>query len=81
MHRGFFLYLCFFFFIVSYDLQSMFYVVSPKDIVVAKPRDLDDHISWLLQNERYPEALEAARGNERHIRSHKLIAIGEVYAL
>jgi hypothetical protein len=32
--------------------ESLFYVVSPKDVVVAKPRDTDDHIAWLLQNEK-----------------------------
>jgi hypothetical protein len=26
--------------------DNHFYIVSPKDIVVAKPCDLDDHITW-----------------------------------
>ncbi|CAG8437651.1 9040_t:CDS:10 [Rhizophagus irregularis] len=39
--------------------EDMFYVVSPKDLVLAKPRDLDDHISWLLERSRYEEALSS----------------------
>ncbi|KAI8852801.1 hypothetical protein BC829DRAFT_360401 [Chytridium lagenaria] len=42
--------------------ERTFYVVSPKDIVVAKPRDLDDHIEWLVERARYEEALQAAEG-------------------
>ncbi|RHZ45377.1 hypothetical protein Glove_680g79 [Diversispora epigaea] len=40
-----------------YPSEDMFYVVSPKDLVLAKPRDLDDHIGWLLDRYRYEEAL------------------------
>ncbi|RUP49413.1 hypothetical protein BC936DRAFT_142590 [Jimgerdemannia flammicorona] len=41
--------------------EDMFYVVSPKDLVAAKPRDIDDHIQWLLERTRYEEALQAAQ--------------------
>ncbi|CAG8807292.1 35594_t:CDS:2, partial [Racocetra persica] len=37
--------------------EDMFYVVSPKDLVLAKPRDSDDHVGWLLDRFRYEEAL------------------------
>ncbi|KAI9339039.1 hypothetical protein BDR26DRAFT_396978 [Obelidium mucronatum] len=40
-------------------LDTTFYIVSPKDIVVAKPRDLDDHIEFLVSRARYEEALAA----------------------
>lgn len=40
--------------------ESLFYIVSPSDIVVAKPRDLDDHIKWLVDRQKYEEALAAA---------------------
>lgn len=29
--------------------DSLYYVVAPKDVVVARQRDVDDHVSWLLQ--------------------------------
>jgi hypothetical protein len=33
-------------------------VLSPKDIIIAKPRDRKDHIDWLVDHQRYEEALE-----------------------
>lgn len=33
--------------------ESLFYIISPKDIVVAKERDQDDHIDWLLDKKKY----------------------------
>lgn len=41
--------------------EDMFYVMGPKDLFVARPRGLDDHIEWLLEHEKYGDALEAAR--------------------
>lgn len=29
--------------------ESLFFVIAPNDVVVARPRDLDDHVSWLLE--------------------------------
>ncbi|GAA5842868.1 hypothetical protein JCM3766R1_005688 [Sporobolomyces carnicolor] len=39
--------------------QKSFYVISPKDIVVAQERDESDHIVWLIEQKRYHEALNA----------------------
>jgi hypothetical protein len=41
---------------VDYHLESLtdellFFVVTPKDIVVAKSRDMDDHIQFLVEHE------------------------------
>lgn len=38
--------------------EASFYVISPNDIVVARTRDREDHIAWLVQQKRYEEALE-----------------------
>ncbi|KAH3698729.1 hypothetical protein Pelo_19877 [Pelomyxa schiedti] len=35
----------------------MFFLVAPKDIIVARPRDMDDHIDWLLEKHKFAEAL------------------------
>ncbi|XP_075752074.1 vacuolar protein sorting-associated protein light isoform X4 [Rhipicephalus microplus] len=40
--------------------EGLFFVVSPKDVIVAKPRDQDDHMDWLLQHEKYEEAVQFA---------------------
>ncbi|GAA6021958.1 hypothetical protein JCM11491_000307 [Sporobolomyces phaffii] len=42
----------------STDSKS-FFVISPKDIVVAQERDESDHIVWLIEQRRYEEALHA----------------------
>jgi vacuolar protein sorting-associated protein 41 len=59
--------------------ENIFYIVSPKDIVVARPPDLDDHISWLIGVERYEQALAEARGRERELRTHKISEIGQKF--
>lgn len=36
-----------------------FFVISPQDIVVAKPRDESDHIAWLIEQKQYEAALQS----------------------
>ncbi|KAJ3190235.1 Vacuolar protein sorting-associated protein 41 [Gaertneriomyces sp. JEL0708] len=63
--------------------EATFYVVSPKDIVVAKPRDVSDHIEWLVDRKRYEEALriaEAAGPNyEGRLQVNSILDIGQKY--
>lgn len=33
--------------------ENTFFIVSPKDIVIARPRDKDDHVMWLLEHDKY----------------------------
>ena len=33
-------------------------VLSPKDVIIVRPRDRKDHIAWLVERKRYEEALE-----------------------
>lgn len=35
-------------------------VLTPRDLVLVKPRDRRDHVTWLVERERYEEALEEA---------------------
>ncbi|XP_070565310.1 vacuolar protein sorting-associated protein 41 homolog [Ptychodera flava] len=59
--------------------ENLFYIVSPKDVVVAKPRDLDDHITWLMEHEMFQEALADAEANSRLLKRHDLLEIGRSY--
>ncbi|KAH9910297.1 uncharacterized protein B0H18DRAFT_1130398 [Fomitopsis serialis] len=44
---------------VDATLAERYYVVlSPRDIVVVRPRDWRDHVAWLVERQRYEEALE-----------------------
>ncbi|XP_076460755.1 vacuolar protein sorting-associated protein 41 homolog [Babylonia areolata] len=59
--------------------ENLFFIVSPKDIVVAKLRDMDDHISWLMEHERYEEAMACASDHEKELKTHTYEAIGRAY--
>jgi hypothetical protein len=63
---------------------DLFYVLGPKDFVVAKPRTVSDHIDWLLARQRYAEALECAQKEEAAgginlAPHHSVEEIGQMY--
>lgn len=37
---------------------NSYVVMSPRDVVVVRPRDWKDHVAWLVERKRYEEALE-----------------------
>ena len=59
--------------------ESLFYIVSPKDIVLARPRDLDDHISWLMERDMFEEALADAVKHENLLKIHNVLTIWKKY--
>ena len=40
--------------------EQMFYIVSPKDVVMAQPRNVDDNIQWLVKQKKYELAYQKA---------------------
>lgn len=38
--------------------ENLFYIVSPKDIIVSKERDTDDHVAWLLDREEFEVTIQ-----------------------
>ncbi|KAI4334309.1 hypothetical protein L6164_019020 [Bauhinia variegata] len=44
--------------------EPLYYIVSPKDVVIAKPRDTEDHIAWLLQHGWHEKALAAVESDQ-----------------
>ncbi|KAI6097461.1 hypothetical protein F5141DRAFT_459754 [Pisolithus sp. B1] len=40
------------------ETNQCYIVASPKDIVFVRPRDRKDHIAWLVEHQRYEEALD-----------------------
>lgn len=48
--------------------ERCYVVVSPKDIVLVRPRDRKDHIAWLVEHKRYEEALDEVEklGEDEH---------------
>ena len=61
--------------------EGLFYVISPQDVIVAKPRDADDHIQWLLEQHRHRDALEAAEisAAKKELRRHRVVDVGNAY--
>ncbi|WRT70170.1 uncharacterized protein IL334_007164 [Kwoniella shivajii] len=60
--------------------EDVFFVVSPADVIVVRPRDEIDHIDWLVERERYAEALESAEElRKRHGNALDVKAIGLKY--
>ncbi|CAN1131493.1 Vacuolar protein sorting-associated protein 41 homolog, partial [Linum perenne] len=58
--------------------EPMYYIVSLKDVVIAKPRDAEDHISWLLQHGYHEKALaavEAGQGRTELLDEVALVAL------
>ena len=37
--------------------ENFYLILCPKDLVLAKPREEDDHVSWLMERGKYAEAL------------------------
>ncbi|KAK3862858.1 hypothetical protein Pcinc_031314 [Petrolisthes cinctipes] len=67
----------------NYHLESLvgdrqFYIVSPQDVVVAKPRSADDRIHWLLTHNKHHEALQVVR-TCREVQKYTVHSVGQVY--
>ncbi|KAI5452845.1 Vacuolar protein sorting-associated protein 41 [Naganishia albida] len=60
--------------------EELYLVVSPKDVVCARPRDESDHVAWLVDRKRFAEALERAEALAgRHGHGLDVRAIGVKY--
>ncbi|XP_030958415.1 vacuolar protein sorting-associated protein 41 homolog [Quercus lobata] len=57
--------------------EPLYYIVSLKDVVIAKPRDAEDHIAWLLQHGWHEKALAAVEAGQG--RSELLDEVGSRY--
>ncbi|XP_019056194.1 PREDICTED: vacuolar protein sorting-associated protein 41 homolog isoform X2 [Nelumbo nucifera] len=57
--------------------EPLYYIVSPKDVVIAKPRDAEDHITWLLQHGCHEKALAAVEAGKG--RTELLDEVGSSY--
>ena len=67
---------------VDYTEDKHFFILSPKDIVLAQPRDIDDRLTWFLERKAYHEAYKIVvdaekRGIMSKRSEHSVRAIGE----
>ncbi|XP_033218064.1 vacuolar protein sorting-associated protein 41 homolog [Belonocnema kinseyi] len=59
--------------------ENRFFIVSPKDLVVASLYDADDRIQWLLDHGKFEKALEAVTINGGKDCKHTKTDVGRVY--
>ncbi|XP_035827939.1 vacuolar protein sorting-associated protein 41 homolog isoform X2 [Aplysia californica] len=77
--RGFQEYRCNDYHLECIPEENLYFIVSPKDVVVARLRDQDDHITWLMEHEQYEEAMAAASEHSRELKMHTYSDIGRAY--
>ncbi|KAJ3343398.1 Vacuolar protein sorting-associated protein 41, partial [Kappamyces sp. JEL0680] len=63
--------------------DASFYIVSPRDVIMAKPRDVRDHVAWLMESGLFLQAYQLVEANERHYstsqKAGELLEIGQRY--
>ncbi|KAL1502552.1 hypothetical protein ABEB36_007677 [Hypothenemus hampei] len=60
--------------------ENVFFIVAPKDVVIASPYDLDDRIQWFIQHNKYKEALDILMHHDiRKIHKHTVQSVGIEY--
>ncbi|XP_019888291.2 vacuolar protein sorting-associated protein 41 homolog isoform X1 [Ooceraea biroi] len=60
--------------------ENRFFIVSPKDIVVASLYDIDDRIEWLLSHGKFEQALEAVTSSSgKDCKRHTMLNVGRIY--
>lgn len=65
--------------LVSIPGEGIYFIVCPKDIITAKPRDYDDHIDWLIEHSMLKEAYLFARDYSSELVRHSVRELQELY--
>ncbi|VVC29341.1 Armadillo-type fold,Protein kinase, ATP binding site,WD40-repeat-containing domain,Protein kinase [Cinara cedri] len=63
----------------SLVVENLFVIVSPKDIVVANPCDADDRIEWLMEHDKYAEAMEIVNSKNIVLNRNSRISVGKKF--
>ena len=68
---------------IAYLPSENFYLIYfPKDLILAKPREEDDHISWLIERGKYSDALTriiSNGGKQNRCFKHSVESVGTTY--
>ncbi|XP_028967965.1 vacuolar protein sorting-associated protein 41 homolog [Galendromus occidentalis] len=59
--------------------EQRWFILSPSELVVARPADRDDHIDRLIGNEMYEEAMQVMVNCSSEIKRHSLLVVGKYY--
>lgn len=59
--------------------ENFYFILTPKDLILAKPREEDDHISWLMEKGKFADALARVMANDRRCYNHSVESVGTKY--
>lgn len=59
--------------------EQRFFIVSPREIIVARPADKDDKISYLLTKKKYEEAMNEVLENGPLLKRYTSLEVGQLY--
>ncbi|KAJ8727817.1 hypothetical protein PYW08_016202 [Mythimna loreyi] len=59
--------------------ENRFFIVSPKDIVVASPYDIDDRVKWLTEQGRFEKAITVLEEVGGKTSKHSVVTVGVQY--
>lgn len=59
--------------------ENRFFIVSPKDIVIASPYDIDDRVNWLTEHSRFVKAITVLEEVGGKTSKHSVVTVGEQY--
>ncbi|KAH7727966.1 Vacuolar assembly protein VPS41 [Aphelenchoides avenae] len=58
--------------------DSMYFMLSPKELMLARPCSVDDRVEWFMENQLYVEAVECAVENQDALTNKSVQDIGKV---
>lgn len=59
----------------------MYFIVSPRSILVSCTRDMNDHVLWLVKQRRFDEALDVAEANPGRVQVEAYEHVGVPFQL
>lgn len=60
--------------------ENLFVIVSAKDIVVVYPYDIDDRIEWLMNHNKYAEAMDIVKSTNLVLQRNSKISVGKKFS-
>lgn len=58
--------------------DNLYFIISPKDVVIAKPKEEDDHIEWLIGKKKFEQALIDIRSCKQ-LKKYNRTSVGRLY--
>ena len=65
--------------LLSLHEEGIYFIVCPEDVILAKPRDSDDHFEWLIEHSKLEECYNFAKENSASLIRHSIREVGELY--